>query len=153
MPLCTHCGKEIGEDVSFCPNCGERFRVGDKGEMRRRKRSKVAWFFIGLVVVSAIGGGLYVAEQASLPYELRVELELLEHIREAPYSIQVAIAREKGVTVEELLTSPYDRWAPKVLVGLLCAYGGAGVVYLAYSFFRRVDRDGASETPSKQLLL
>lgn len=67
MPLCAHCGKEIGEDVSFCPNCGERFQVGDKGEVRRRKRSKVAWFFIGLVVVSAIGGGLYVAEQASLP--------------------------------------------------------------------------------------
>lgn len=77
---------------------------------------------------------------------------MLEHIREAPYSIQVAIARERGVTVEQLLTSPYDRWAPKVLVGLLSAYGAAWVIYLAYSFFRFVDREEPARTTSRQLL-
>lgn len=26
MPFCSHCGKEVSEDVSFCPNCGERLK-------------------------------------------------------------------------------------------------------------------------------
>ena len=116
--------------------------------MHSKKRSKVAWFFIGLIVVSAIGGVLYVAEQASLPDELRVEIALVKQLRELPYSIQVDIARQKGVTVEELLTSPYDRWAPKVFVGLLSAYAVAWVIYLAYSRSRSVDRQGCNQTLS-----
>lgn len=28
MPSCSHCGKEVSEDVSFCPDCGERLKKG-----------------------------------------------------------------------------------------------------------------------------
>jgi len=124
-----------------------------RSEMHSKKRNKVAWFFIGLIVVLAIGGILYIAEQASLSDELRAEIARVKLLRELPYSIQVAIARQEGVTVEELLTSPYDRWAPKVFVGLISAYAVAWVIYLAYSFFRFVDREGSNETPTRQLLL
>lgn len=131
---------------------GEQYTT-NRSEMQTRTRRRVVWFVIGLLIVSAIGGILYVAEQASLPFELRVELALVKHFREAPYSIQVEIARERGVTVEQLLASPYDRWAPKVFVGLLSAYAVAWVIYLAYWFFKFVDREGSNQTPTKQLLL
>jgi hypothetical protein len=137
----------------YCTNCGKGLKIGNRSEMNSKKRKKVAWFFIGLVIVSAIGGLLYVAEQASLPEELRVEIERVKWLRELPDSIQLDFARQEGVTVEELLTSPYNRWAPKVFVGLLSAYAFAWVIYLAYSFFRFVDREGPTQTTSKQLLL
>jgi len=28
MPFCSHCGKEVSEDGSFCPNCGDRLKKG-----------------------------------------------------------------------------------------------------------------------------
>jgi hypothetical protein len=28
MPVCSHCGKEVSEGVSFCPDCGERLKKG-----------------------------------------------------------------------------------------------------------------------------
>ncbi|MGA2670478.1 MAG: zinc ribbon domain-containing protein [Dehalococcoidia bacterium] len=28
MPLCSHCGREVSEGVSFCPECGERLKKG-----------------------------------------------------------------------------------------------------------------------------
>ena len=149
MPICPNCGKEVSEGVTFCPDCGARLKLGGKSEIRSRKKREIVWFFIGLVIVSAIGGILYVAEQASLPFELRVEMERVEWYRELSFLVQLILARQQGVTVEELLTSPYDRWAPKVLVGLLSAYGAAWVIYLTYSFFRFVDREGPAQTASR----
>jgi hypothetical protein len=108
MPFCSHCGKEVSEDVSFCPSCGERLRIGDKNETHGRKRRKVISLFVGLIVVGAICGGLILAEHASLPEELRVEIAQWRVYRALPYEVQVGIARDQGVTVEKLLASPYD---------------------------------------------
>lgn len=93
------------------------------------------------------------AEQASLPYELRVEIARARLFRDHPPEIQAALAQQLGKTIEELSTSPYDRWAPKVLVGLLCAWGGAWAIYLAYSFFRFVDREEPGNASTKQFLM
>lgn len=149
MPFCANCGNNVGEGIAFCTNCGKSLKQGEGSDRRGRKRNKVAWFFIGLLVVLAIGGILYVVEQASLPFELRVQIATVEEYRKLPPEIQFAIAHQLGVTVEELLISAYDRWAPKVLIGLLSAYGGAWVIYLLYSFFRFVDKGGSSGTPTK----
>ena len=27
MPVCSHCGKEVGEGVKFCPGCGQRLQI------------------------------------------------------------------------------------------------------------------------------
>lgn len=153
MPFCPNCGTEVSEGSMYCTNCGKGLKIGGRSETNSKKRKKIAWFFIGLVIVSAIGGLLYVAEQASLPEELRLEIARVEWLRELPYSIQLILANQEGVTVEELLTSPYNRWAPKVFIGLLSAYAFAWVIYLAYSFFRFVDKEEPTQTASKQLLL
>ena len=131
MPFSFHCGKEVSEDVSVCPNCRERLKTGDKSETHSRKRSKVIRFLIGLVVVGAICGVLFVIEQATIPFELRVDIAFVKQAREAPYEVQLAVAREMGITVEELLESPYDAWAPKASIGLLSAYAVAGAIYVA----------------------
>ena len=36
MPFCSHCGKEVSEDVSFCPNCGERLKKGFTPEEKQK---------------------------------------------------------------------------------------------------------------------
>jgi len=36
MPFCSHCGKEVSEDVSFCPDCGERLKKGFTPEEKQK---------------------------------------------------------------------------------------------------------------------
>jgi hypothetical protein len=150
MPFCSHCGKEVSEDVSFCPHCGKRLKLGDKGETHSRRKRGIVSFFIGLIAVGAICGILFVIEQATIPYDLAVEIAFVKAVREMPYALQLGIAREKGVTVEELLTSPYDAWAPKVAIGLLSAYVVAGGIYFASRSSKPpLDREERSQSTSR----
>jgi len=34
MPFCSHCGKEMGEGLNFCPECGQRLKKGFAAEER-----------------------------------------------------------------------------------------------------------------------
>ena len=36
MAFCSHCGKEVSEDVSFCPDCGERLKKGFTPEEKQK---------------------------------------------------------------------------------------------------------------------
>jgi DNA-directed RNA polymerase subunit RPC12/RpoP len=132
MPFCSHCGKEIDEEASFCNNCGGKLIIEGRSKTQSRKSNKIVRFVIGLIVVGAICGILRVAEDASLPLELRTEIALVERMRQLPPEIQWSLARQRGITVEELLTSPYERWAPKAAIGLLSAYAFAGLIYFTF---------------------
>lgn len=142
MPLCTDCGKQLEDGAVSCVDCGNKPGVVAKAKGPSARKKKLKWFLVGLLIILAIGGMLYVTEQASLPFELRRQIAFAEEFRKLPDWIQRDIARQKGKTIEELSTSPYDRWAPKVVVGLLAAWGGAWGAYMAYVFFRHVDREG-----------
>ena len=140
MPFCSHCGKEINEGATFCNDCGASLKSGEKSPRRSNKKKKFILFFIGLILVLVIGAMIDDIESASIPYDVQVEMAFVEACRELSPTVQSAIARQQGKTVEELLTSPYDPWAPKVFIGLVSAYCGAWGIYLAYSFFRFVDK-------------
>ncbi len=36
MPYCPKCGKEVGEDMVFCPNCGASMKAGQVASARSR---------------------------------------------------------------------------------------------------------------------
>jgi|GEM_PF-752177 len=153
MPFCPNCGKEVSQDVSFCPGCGARLKIQEKSETHSRPRRKVAWFFIGLIVVGAICGVSFLIEDLTIPHDLAVQIELVKKLRQLPYELQLSIATEKGITVEELLASPYDPWAPKVSIGLLIAYAIGGGIYLASRSSRSsVDREIPAQTAFRQPL-
>jgi len=112
MPFCANCGNEVSEDVSFCTDCGNRLKIGSKSETQSRKRSKVVRFVIGLIAVGVICGVLFLIEDLTIPYELKVQIEL---------------ARMQGHPL------PYDPWAPEASVGLLSAYAFAGLIYFVFA--------------------
>lgn len=115
--------------------------------------SKVAWFFIGLIVVGIICGMVLAIEQLTKPPGVVAAEQYARWFRELPRDVQRGLAILKGKSIDELSKDPYDDWAPKVSIGLLSAYGFAWVIYLAYSFFRFVDREGSNNPPTQQLLL
>ena len=118
--------------------------------MQSAKLRKIRWFLIGLGIILAIGWFSHEVEYASLPLEVRVEIEAVKIFRAMDRDIQWAIAYSQGKTVDQLSTMPYEYVSSKVLVGLLCAWGGAWAIYLAYSFFRFVDKERPPDPPTKQ---
>ena len=141
MAFCTRCGKELPEGGAFCADCGKEWALATKERRLSTGKRNARCFLIGLIIILALGGVLYVAEQASLPFELRAEIAGVKAFRRLPPDIQLVISLQRGKTVKELLTMPYSYWSPKVLVGLLSAWGGAWAIHLGYSFFRVVDRE------------
>ena len=138
---CLRCGKELNRGALSCTDCSKRQEPGASGRRPGTRKKKVRWFLVGLLIILAIGGVLHMVEEASMPGELVMQIEAVRFFRRLPTDLQLVMARERGKTVEELLTMPYSYWSPKVLVGLLSAWGGAWAMYLTYSFFRLVDRE------------
>ena len=68
MPFCSQCGKEVSQDVSFCSNCGERLKMEGRSETHSGRNSKVVRFVIGLIVVGAICGLLFLIEDLVFGY-------------------------------------------------------------------------------------
>ena len=88
-------------------------------------------------------------EYVSLPPEMMTKIAFVRALRKMDPLLQRAIASQQGKTVEEALASPYDFRSVKVFIGLLIAYGAAWAIYLATKFFRFVDREEPSQTPTR----
>jgi len=142
MPFCPDCGKQLDDGAMSCVDCGSKPELVAKAKGHSTWKKKVQWFLAGLVIILLIGGVLYWVEDATLPSYLKTQIYLVKEWRKADPDIQRIIAWSQGKTVKELLTMPYTYWSPKVLVGLLSTWGGAWAIYLAWSFFRFVDREG-----------
>jgi len=142
MPFYPDCGKELDDGAVSCVGCGDKPELVAKAKELGARRRKVKWFLMGLLIILAVFGVLRAVEVSSMSSELLMDMEGARFYRRMPPELQRSWARERGVTVEELLRMPYNYWSSKVLVGLLSAWGGAWAIYLGYSFFRFVDKEG-----------
>ena len=58
---CRHCGKEIRDNASFCPFCGQPVESGNKLDKQNntKRKKKRFWIFsvLGLIVLLLLAGG------------------------------------------------------------------------------------------------
>jgi len=141
MPFCPECGKQLDDGAVSCFDCGIKPELIAKAKGHSTRKNKVRWFLEGLFFILAIGGTLYFLEYTFLPIDLKAQINAVRHYRRMDTEMVRIWAWLEGKTVKELLTMPYTFWSLKVLVGLLSAWGGAWAIYLAWSFFRFVDRE------------
>ena len=67
--ICPHCGTPLPDEAAFCPHCARNVRERKTQKIPIPLRRKVLLGLLALVVLAALGGGMYWAARPYVPQE------------------------------------------------------------------------------------
>ncbi len=118
--ICPHCGTPLPDEAAFCPHCARNVRERKTQKIPIPLRRKVLLGLLALVVLAALGGGMYWTARPYVPQEYDGIGEVYYTLDDTAYQILVAWPNDRCAPAPDIYQNgraeETTRWPSRLYV-------------------------------------